>query len=282
MAMFPVPHTSEWHCHTTCSDGALSPEALAGRAVASGIKTLAITDHDNFRAYRELSQIRLPAPRLVTGMEMSVVWRGMTLHVLSYGFPADDPGHLAFEKLQDVNRQARAEQIADKLERKLGVSDILAHARKQAAGDTPGRPHFALALVEQGVADTVSRAFERWLGQGKMGDVKSHWPTLDEAMKMTGSGIRVLAHPIKYKMTATRLRECLSEFRALGGEGVELSAPGISSGWYGQLLTMAKRYELLVSGGSDFHRPGSWSVLGRYPKLPSRMPDLASRLLEVE
>lgn len=276
--MFAVPHNSEWHCHTSCSDGALSPEALAALAVQNGVKTLAITDHDNFRACRALSGLQGKGPKLITGMEMSVVWRGMTLHVLTYGFPADDAGHLEFENMQDTNRQARAEKIAHKLERKLGIRGLLDQARQHAGGDTPGRPHFAMALAEQGAVDSIARAFDRWLGQGKLGDVKSHWPDLEEAMAMSRAGIRVLAHPVKYRMTATRLRACLEDFRALGGEGVEVSVPGISSGWYGQLQSMARRYDLLVSGGSDFHRPGSWSVLGRYPKLPADFESLASRL----
>ena len=215
--------------------------------------------------------------RLIPAMEMSVVWRRMTLHVLTYGFPADDPGHLEFESLQSRNRDLRAERIVFKLERKLGVSGLMAACR-EVAGGTPGRPHIARVLVERGVVRSHAEAFDKWLGQGRMGDVKSHWPTLEEAMHLSRNGIRVLAHPVKYRMTATRLRECLADFRALGGEGVEVACPGISSGWYGQLQEMARKQDLLVSGGSDFHRPGSWVVLGRYPRLPEGMPSLAERL----
>ncbi|HLV76512.1 MAG TPA: PHP domain-containing protein [Marinobacter sp.] len=259
------------HCHTTASDGALAPGDLVLRAVSQGVSHLAITDHDTIQG---LAQARGVAGEhglvLVNGIELSCVWRSQTIHIVGLDFDHTDPALLAALEEQHDNRWRRARLIADKLS-KLRVDGLLEKATAQAGDDVPGRPHFARVLIDEGVVTRMDQAFKRYLGAGKPGDVKACWPELAEVVSWIerAGGISVLAHPRKYRMTATKLRELVSDFRRAGGRGIEVSVSGQSSGDLGFVAELARREGLLASQGSDFHFPGApWCELGRIPKMP--------------
>ncbi len=259
------------HCHSTASDGALPPEALVARAADMGVSHLALTDHDTvagLNAAREAaSGLGL---RLINGIELSCVWRSHTIHIVGLDFDESAPGFVAALKRQNDNRWQRARLIADRLGR-LQVEDLLAKATQVAGGDVPGRPHFAQVLVDEGVVPKTMHAFKRFLGTGKPGDVKACWPELDEVVEwiLSAGGIAVLAHPRKYRLTATRLRSLVADFRRSGGQGIEVSVSGQSSGDLGFVAELARREQLWASQGSDFHFPGApWCELGRIMKMP--------------
>jgi len=259
------------HCHSTASDGALTPEDLVARAAEQGVSHLALTDHDTIAG---LAQARARGQELglslITGVELSCVWRSHTIHVVGLDFDEADPAFLEALAQQNENRWQRARLIADKLAR-LKVDGLLEKATALAGGDVPGRPHFAQVLVNAEVVPKTAHAFKRYLGSGKPGDVKACWPELSEVVQWItdAGGIAVLAHPRKYRLTATRLRELTADFRRAGGRAIEVSVSGQSSGDLGFVAELARRERLLASQGSDFHFPGApWCELGRIMKMP--------------
>ncbi|WP_372926910.1 phosphatase, partial [Marinobacter sp.] len=182
---------------------------------------------------------------------------------------ADKDLNAALERQND-NRWRRARTIAEKLS-KLRIDHLVEKATGKAGGDVPGRPHFARVLVEEGAVKDSAQAFKRYLGSGKAGDVKGFWPSLEEVVQWVtrAGGIAVLAHPRKYKLTATKLRALTGDFRQAGGRAIEVSTSGQSSGDLGFLAELCRRENLLASQGSDFHFPGApWCELGSIMKMP--------------
>ncbi|MCM0611619.1 PHP domain-containing protein [Marinobacter sediminum] len=259
------------HCHSTASDGALSPSALVARAAERGVTHLALTDHDTTAGQAEASAAaREHGIVLIPGIELSCLWKSRTIHIVGLDFDGQDERFLTALNQQNDNRWARARMIADRLDR-LNVPDLLQRATEASGGDVPGRPHFANVLVQAGVVRNPAQAFKRHLGNGKPGDVKAYWPELPEVVRWINEagGIAVLAHPRKYQLTATKLRELTADFRRAGGRGIEVSTSGQSSGDLGFLAELCHREKLLASQGSDFHFPGPpWCELGRIMKMP--------------
>lgn len=257
------------HSHTTCSDGALKPDQLVARAVEGGVDVLAITDHDTLDAYREA----LPAQaaiRLVPGIEFSTQWEHIGVHVLGLNI---DPASAAIRdgvRYQTDARRQRAVRIGEILE-KMGVPDAFAGAEALAQGGYIGRPHFARYLLDIGRARSLEDAFRRFMGDGKPGDVRQHWADLPQVVQWIrdAGGIAVLAHPLKYKLTRTRLKRLLADFTLAGGQGMEVVSGQQQPQLTAAMGQLCEQMKLLASCGSDFHQPGTlWAELGRFPALP--------------
>ncbi|WP_166265424.1 PHP domain-containing protein [Marinobacter caseinilyticus] len=260
------------HCHSRASDGALSPRDLVLRAQERGVTHLALTDHDTIGGLAEACAAAAEVGiHLITGIELSCVWKSQTIHIVGLDFDAGSPDLVAALAHQHDNRWRRARTIAERLDR-LKVPGLLDSATRFADGDVPGRPHFARALQEAGVVKDFNQAFKRYLGAGKPGDVKAFWPELETVLGWIhqAGGVAVIAHPRKYKMTATRLRALIADFGRCGGRGIEVSTSGQSSGDLGFVAELCRKEGLLASQGSDFHFPGAhWSELGSVPALPA-------------
>ncbi len=269
------------HCHSTASDGALAPAALVARAHARGIELLALTDHDTVEG---LDAARAEAERLgmrlVNGIELSCVWGGATVHILGYAFQQDAVALQAAIAALHAGRWERAQLIASRLEAK-GMPGALDGARaiQQELGDSgnaPARPHFADFLVRAGHVRDRAEAFRKWLGSGKLGDVKQHWPTLDQTvttLKAAGAWIS-LAHPWQYDFTRSKRRRLVSEFAAAGGHALEVVNGMQPLEQVGGLSILVREFGLMASVGSDFHAPGDWSELGLYRALPDDLQPL--------
>ena len=280
-------HCIDLHCHSTASDGALSPSELVRRAADMGVTHLALTDHDTVEGIAEARAAADSAGiNLVNGIELSCVWRKHTIHIVGLDMNLDDEAFHHRIDGQQANRWKRARRIAEKLSKHVAGCDrdILERATGLAGGDVPGRPHFARTLVEAGLVKDTAQAFKRYLGSGKPGDVKAFWPELAEVVRWINEagGIAVVAHPRKYKLTATRLRELVGDFMAAGGQGIEVITSGQSSGDLGFLTELCRREALLASRGSDFHFPGAgWCELGRIPRLPEGLTPVWERFRNV-
>ena len=276
-------HCIDLHCHSTASDGALAPADLVARAAEQGVTHLALTDHDTLAGVDEARKAAAAHDlSLINGIELSCVWHKQTIHVLGLDMRDHDTAFAGQVAQQQANRWQRASAIADKLTRHVSdcAPDILEQATAQAGGEVLGRPHFARALVAQGAVKDNNQAFRRYLGTGKPGDVKAFWPELEEVVQWItdAGGIAVLAHPRKYKLTATRLRRLVADFMEAGGSGIEVITSGQSSGDTGFLAELCRRHSLLASQGSDFHFPGaSWCELGRIPALPEGLTPVWER-----
>ncbi|WP_137888174.1 PHP domain-containing protein [Pseudomonas sp. 2FE] len=277
------------HCHSTASDGALAPAVVVARAHERGVRMLALTDHDTLEG---LDEARVAATaldmQLINGVELSCTWGGATIHVLGYGFAATAPALLqAIAELRD-GRWLRAEEIDKRLEAK-GMPGALEGARaiQQELGDSgnaPARPHFAEFLVRAGHVRDRAEAFRKWLGSGKLGDVKQHWPTLEQAvgtLREAGAWVS-LAHAWQYDFTRSKRRKLIADFIQAGGHALEVVNGMQPAEQVGSLAILAREFGLLASVGSDFHAPGDWSELGMYRPLPDDLPPLWLRFEHVQ
>ncbi len=263
--------TYDLHCHSTASDGELAPADLVARAAANGVEVLALTDHDTVAGLAEAqSAAASHGIRLVNGVELSCLWGNYTVHILGLNFDVDEVAILEAERSQLAVRVERAEEIAARLVKK-GFPCLLADAKSLTQSGIPGRPHFAEAMLRQGLVASQSEAFKKFLGAGKVGDVKSGWPDLEQVVNWIrdSGGDAVIAHPRKYDMSLTRLRELIGEFKDCGGAGIEVVVSGQKQGEIGMLADLCQRMDVKASVGSDFHTPRfAWAELGRVPVLP--------------
>jgi len=265
------------HCHSSFSDGSLTPAEVVGRAAERGVKVLALTDHDELEG---LDEARAAAARhgmrFINGVEISVSWRSHTLHIV--GLDIDPSYQPLAEGLQKVRsgRGARAKKMADELA-KAGIGGVLQGAYHHATNPNMiGRTHFARYLVEAGHCKDVKSVFNRYLVKGKPGYVPHKWADLKDAIDwIRGSGgIAVMAHPGRYmcgrgSMGKKTMRELLVEFVEFGGQALEVVTGSHTPEQYAEFARYAEEFGLQCSCGSDFHGPGeSWRDMGKLPDLP--------------
>lgn len=264
------------HSHTNYSDGDLSPIELIARAVDMGVGTLAITDHDTIDGIQALfasASGAFESINLIAGIELSTHWKGTGIHALGLNIDPDSAAIEEATRIQMQARQVRAEQISDNLA-KLGLKGALEGAQKVSGGRFIGRPHFAQWMVAQGIVKNMQAAFKQYLGHGKAGDVKQHWADLAQVIEWIrgAGGIAVLAHPLKYRLTRTRLKRFLNDFIEVGGQGMEVISGQQQAQETAGMADLCVERGLLASCGSDFHCPGKpWSELGRFAALPAKV-----------
>jgi predicted metal-dependent phosphoesterase TrpH len=263
------------HCHSNASDGHFPADELVRLAAERGIKTLAITDHDTVDGFRRGQHTAAELGiQLIPGIELSTVWSGVSVHIVGLGFDPEAAVMQQAEQHQSTVRAARAEIIAARLAKKLRCEIPLAEviAFGNTTADQLGRPHFAKYLVEKGLVPSVQQAFSKLLGAGKIGDVKSGWPDMATAVEwiVAAGGIPVLAHAHLYNMTRTKLRSCVRDFIAAGGQALEVSYGKMDSNQAGQMASLAREFNMLGSCGSDYHGPNRFGLeLGMMPAYPS-------------
>ncbi|HEY8570303.1 PHP domain-containing protein [Microbulbifer sp.] len=261
------------HCHSTASDGILSPEALVSRAKSAGVTLLALTDHDTVAGFAEAQvAAEKEGVTLLPGIELTACWGRRVVHIVGLNI---DPASAAIEDAieeRDRLRHARAMEIAARME-KRGFAGALEGARQHAGDGVIGRPHFARWLVEAGHLPDEAKAFKRYLGAGKIGDVTVAWPDMADTVASihAAGGAAVLAHPLKYGLTRIRLQSLLSEFQDVGGDAVEVVCGQQNPVQTREILALLERVgeardpggQLLASLGSDFHQPDQpWRALG--------------------
>lgn len=261
------------HSHSTWSDGLLAPAAVVQRAAARGVDVYALTDHDDTGGIAEAAAAaRDTAMTFIPGAELSVSWESHTIHVIALQI---DPANAILDAgLAEIRsgRDARAHRIAASLT-DAGIPGAYEGARSFVTSDRLiSRSHFARFLVGQGHARTMKDVFRRYLTQGKPGYVSHAWATLPQAVSWihTAGGQAVLAHPGRYRVTATGMRRLLGEFRDAGGDGIEVLSSSHTPAQFAEYATYARVFGLLASTGSDYHGPGeSWMDLGDLPALPA-------------
>ncbi len=263
----------DFHTHTNASDGALAPSEIIDQALARKVDLLAITDHDTVAGYRTAAAYYTQNPgdmRLLQGIEFSCRWSGTTVHVVGLGVNSE---HAAMSEGLAILAQARrdrGQKIASRLQA-LGFSGVLEGALAEAGDSQLGRPHFAAWMVAQGHVTDHGQAFDKYLGQGKIGDVKAFWPELVEVTRWieASGGAAVIAHPLKYRFTRMKLRRLVVDFMDAGGSAIEVLSGYQSTDQTTQLKRLAAEFGLEVSIGSDFHRDGPYS-----PQLGVELPQL--------
>ena len=277
---------ADLHCHSVVSDGTLTPEALAERAAANGVELWALTDHDEVGGqHRAAAAARARGMRYLCGTEVSVTFIGQTVHIVGLGFDPDDAALVQGLRQTRGGRTERAQEMSDGLAQ-VGIKGAYEGALKYVGNpELISRTHFARFLVETGVCKETNEVFRKYLTEGKPGFVPHRWASLKDAVGwITGAGgMAIIAHPARYKFTPNEEFALFTEFKALGGGGVEVVTGSHTAAEYVTYADIAREFGLAASRGSDFHSPDeSHTELGTLPLLPGNLTPvwelLASRI----
>lgn len=247
----PPPFRADLHCHSTCSDGSLTPQQLIHKAKAIGLQALSITDHDTMEAYLTAPQAAADVGlTLITGAEFSTVHRGHSVHLLAYAYRQGESTIQALCRRHRERRDARNKAIIDQLRAhgiQITVADVVGEA---APGTMLGRPHIALAMIRKGYVGSVREAFQRYIGdqapyyvQGDPISTEETIATLHQA-----NAYAVLAHP--HLLPDGNL---VHELLELPFDGIEVYYGTFTTEQEARWLKIAQQRGLLATGGSDFH-----------------------------
>ncbi|MGV0024712.1 PHP domain-containing protein [Phormidesmis priestleyi] len=253
----------ELHCHTTYSDGTLTPTELVDRAVSVGVRALAITDHDTTSGWDEAFAAAPDTLEIVPGLELSTVCNDRSLHILGF-YP--DPKRLHAPLMERLEgRKRRAQKMVEKLA-DLGYSIQLPD---MGEGMAPGRPHIATAMVRAGYVESSREAFDRFLGDDQPAYV--HYEKFESvegvALLRSCGAVPVWAHPYLFRGGA--VEKILPELVKAGLLGVEVFHPSHSSAGVDRLIQLCTDYGLLMTGGSDYHGPNLATQKDEYRPLNS-------------
>lgn len=243
---------ADLHIHTNASDGDCTPIVILEKALEKGLETISITDHDTIKGFKEARKSGLfQKLELLPGVEMSVKWGEKEVHLLSYCFDPDDEDVNLLLLQQSGARRRRMVKIVQKLQ-KQGIDIDMDEVRAEAGFSNIGRPHAASVLMNKGVVSTFNEAFIRYLSSEKLDNISAEYCTLSEAvdvMKKAG-GVLSIAHPGPLYSS-----EEIEEMINLGVDGIECIHPSHPYPVQKNFTKMAKKNNLIITGGSDFHRP---------------------------
>ncbi len=252
---------------------------------------LAITDHDTVAAHHFLrTRSNHDDLTLISGIELSTSWSSAEIHIVGLNFPLESPDLQNIVDQQGAARRKRSLHISERLSRRLpdwsaeaifnAVLSLAMNNQKQGNDGFQlkeddvqiGRPHFAQWLIETGFCKDMNEAFRKYLGNGKMGNLRTFWPPMGQAVAWIRAigGTAVLAHPGKYDMTRTKLRALINDFNLAGGHALEVQGSNQPQSQREQLARFCLEFDLKASQGSDFHNPDyRWNDVG---KLPASLP----------
>jgi predicted metal-dependent phosphoesterase TrpH len=256
------------HCHSTASDGTLTPAELVTAGAKAGLDVIAITDHDTTGGWAAAAEARPDNLRLVRGAELSCRWYGVEpsipLHMLAYLFDPDEPRLAAELARVREDRERRAEKIVERL-RMDGVDISWPEVYRYAQGGSVGRPHIAQALIRAGLVRTTNEAFaSRWLG------ARYFVPKADldvfEAVRSVraAGGVAVFAHPRATSRGRVVPDQLIVELAGAGLFGLEADHEDHSPEQRIAVRALAERLGLVVTGSSDFHGTHKTVQLGAF------------------
>ncbi len=242
---------ADLHCHTTCSDGVLSPFTLIEKAESAGLHAMAVTDHDNMDAHRIFHAAGYTGSmRIIPGIEISCQESGREVHLLAYGLNFEDAAVIEYEAFFRADRERRAREIVERLS-KARVHLSYDEVAEQAGSAPIGRPHIAAVLIRRGIVRNVQQAFDSYLDVGKPGYVSKSPFSVKDATDMVhkAGGITSVAHPGRYYTDAHTFLTLTSA----GIDGIEVYHP---SHWFvtrEYYRVLSEQHGLLITGGSDYH-----------------------------
>ena len=243
------------HNHSYYSDGVFSPSEVVRLADEAGCDLFALTDHDTTDG---LDEARQTADKLsvdlVSGVEISAFWRNMTIHIIGLDIDINNDILQAGLVHNQQLRKERAEKIALGLWR-AGIKDALEKTQALSKTDMLTRTHFAQMLIGEGYCKDMKSVFRRYLTGKKPGGVRVEWKNIDEVVGWihAAGGQAVLAHPFRYRMTNTKIKNMFLNFKEVFGDGVEVVTATSTDEEITLSNQWAKEYKLLSSCGSDYH-----------------------------
>jgi hypothetical protein len=264
------------HVHSTFSDGSMSPAELLHYAHRLGLSALAITDHDTIEGVDEAMHTGgTLGVEVVSGLELSIKHGDTAVHLLGYLFePSDKALLLALQRLQAA-RLERNEIILANLNR-LGVAIEMQELAKVSGHGQSGRPHIAQILMQKHVVKNMDEAFDRYLAKGGLAYAPRTVLQAKDAIKMikNAGGLAILAHPQQLEKSGKDVGAVISRLQEIGLDGIEVYYPTHSRQFKKKLLTIAKKLDLLITGGSDYHgtiRPGTTLAGGKNCSVPRKL-----------
>ena len=273
---------ADLHCHSVVSDGTLQPQDLAARAKANGVELWALTDHDEVGGqHRACDAARRLGLDCLCGVEISVSFAGITVHIVGLGIDPEDASLVAGLAATRGGRSERAQEMSRELA-KVGIQGAFEGALKYVSNpELISRTHFARYIVETGTCSDTNQVFRHYLAEGKPGFVPHRWASLGDAVSWINGagGLAVIAHPGRYRFTPIEEFALFSEFVDHGGRGVEVITGSHGAADFRKYADTALEFGLLASRGSDFHSPGeSRADLGTLPDLPGQLTPVWSAL----
>ena len=245
------------HLHSTCSDGIYPPAEVVRLAAEAGMAAIGLADHDNIDGIDEAQEAgRKLGVTVISAVELSSQWESyQDIHLLGYGFDHHDPELCRELKSFQDFRAGRNLQIIEKVNEKLageGRAPIDPEVVQKKAGGTIGRPHIAQALQEVGYVEGNDEAFERYLVPCNV--PKRYFP-LDQAIDLIHrcGGVAVLAHPPYITRNRFELEQLIKLFVTFELDGIEAYNNGATIEDIDWTIRLARKYNLIVTGGSDYH-----------------------------
>lgn len=243
-------YEADLHCHTTASDGLLTPTELVRLVSELGLKCIGITDHDTIQGWEEAvgagSTYQI---QILKGIELNTNWHGKEIHIL--GYELNRSSSYLNEKLKSL-REARVRRMLEILERlaTLGIVISEDEIRQFVQGESIGRPHIAQALLKRGFIRSIREGFERYIGMGAPAYVPRNKLTTEAGIQLIrkAQGVAVLAHPGIH-----RVEEGIPAWVEEGLQGIEVWHSEHNFEDITRYRTIAKQYDLITTGGSDFH-----------------------------
>ena len=268
------------HTHTTFSDGTDTPTQLINKALAAGITTIALTDHDSISGWQEATTALRPGICLVPGAEVSCqTLDGISVHILGLLFDSSNTELIdTLEKTRE-NRFGRMEKIIAKIN-EAGIEISMSEVLEQLSdGATLGRPHLADALIKKGVVASREEAFTQMLHNHSKYYVSHYSPTPEAVIKLIkdAGGVSVIAHPMASHRGRTISLDTFGSLIQAGLDGIEVDHRDHSAEEKTQLISLAKESKLVMTGASDYHGNGKLNLLGEYTTEPAQWQRLEER-----
>ena len=263
---------ADLHNHSYYSDGVLSPCEVVRLASKAGCDLFSLTDHDTTEG---IAEAKLEADKvglnLINGVEISAFWRNMAIHIVGLGVDVNnDILQTGLEHNKNL-RKIRAEKIALSL-RRSGIMDALEKAQIISGGHMLTRTHFAQMLIQEGYCKDMKSVFRRYLTGKKPGGVRVEWKDFDEVINwiQSAGGKAFIAHPFRYRMTHTKIKKLIRDFKEASGDGIEVVNANSSREEIALGNQWSEDHDLLASCGSDFHGwPNQRVQIGNLTELPN-------------
>ncbi len=255
------------HTHTDESDGTFSPEELVQAAVDLKLEALGISDHDTFAGYDQAVPLaRAAGLDLICGIELSTKlrsrpgMRGKSVHILGYFLNAPPaPEFRGWLASLQRSRRDRNTRLAERLQ-SLGIAVTMEEV-EDLGRSLAGRPHFAQIMLRKGYVKSIHEAFEVYLGESARAYVEREEPSVAEGIRrvLDAGGLPSIAHPVRLSRNSALVETLIAEMRDVDLRAIEVYHSDHSPREVEQYLALARRYDLAVTGGTDFHgdnKPG--------------------------
>jgi predicted metal-dependent phosphoesterase TrpH len=253
------------HTHSYYSDGIFSPAEVITQAKNAGCEIVALTDHDSTQG---LAEARTVAQKynmhFINGVEISATWKNRTIHINGLGFDENNENLQQLLQYHQELRQDRANKMAQSLEA-AGITNAYENTAKLVQKSMITRTHFARMLIQQGVCKDMKSVFNRYLTNKKPGGIQTVWSSLEEVVEIIkkSGGKSVIAHPLRYRLTHTKIKQLFADFKHFGGDGVEVITGNSHTDDIHLVDKWSKEFNLAQSLGSDFHGDNNYIQVGK-------------------